>query len=62
MTEKYQSQKKKKKKLSPLKIGLLISLLLVVLLAIKIALILTAKPTISIDYVALWNKTSKPKH
>jgi len=62
MTENKNSEKPKKKKLSWWKIAILISLLLLALLTVKITLILTAKPIISVDYVALWNEISKPQN
>ncbi|MHC4617860.1 MAG: hypothetical protein ACYTEQ_08920 [Planctomycetota bacterium] len=50
----------KKKKASPFKVTLIILGLVSALLVLKIVLILTAKPTISVDYVAELSRISKP--
>ncbi|MHC4648052.1 MAG: hypothetical protein ACYTBJ_21540 [Planctomycetota bacterium] len=54
------SQAPQKKKTSRLKVALIILGLVLALLALKIVFILTAKPTITVDYVAEWNRISKP--
>jgi len=50
----------KKRKLSPAKIVLVVLAVLLSLLVLKVVLILTAEPTISLDYVAEWNRIAKP--
>ena len=54
------SQKPVKKRTSPFKVVLIILGLLLALLALKVILIMTAKPTISVDYAAELNYFSKP--
>lgn len=47
-------------KTSPLKVALILSALVLALLVLKLVLFLTAKPTISVDYVAEFNRISRP--
>jgi len=54
------SQRPAKKKTHPFKIALIIVSLLLALLVLKAVLMITAKPTISFDYVAELNQISKP--
>ncbi len=49
-----------KKKTSPLKVALILSALVLALLVLKLVLLSTAKPTISVDYVAEFNRISRP--
>lgn len=49
-----------RKKTSRLKVALIIVALLLALLVLKVILILTAKPAISVNYVAELNRVSKP--
>jgi hypothetical protein len=48
------------KKTSPLKVALILFALVLALLVLKLVLLLTAKPTISVDYVAEFNRISRP--
>lgn len=50
----------KKKRFTWWKISLAVLALVIALFALKVVLILTAKPTISVDYVAELNRLSKP--
>ncbi len=53
-------QQPAKKKTSRLKVVLIILALLFSLLVLKVILLITAKPTISVDYLAEFNRISKP--
>jgi hypothetical protein len=59
-TPKQSSRNRKRAKLSPFRIVLIVFGLLLALLLLKIVLILTAKPTISVDYLAQLNCLLKP--
>ncbi|MHC4648051.1 MAG: hypothetical protein ACYTBJ_21535 [Planctomycetota bacterium] len=54
------SQAPEKKKTSRFRVALIIFGLVLAALVLKVVLILTAKPTISVDYVAELNRLSKP--
>ncbi|GAI42251.1 unnamed protein product, partial [marine sediment metagenome] len=53
-------QQPAKKKTSRLKVVLIILALLFSLLVLKVILLITAKPTISVDYLSEFNRISKP--
>jgi len=57
---KESGQQTAKRRFSPIKIALIIVALLLALLVVKIILLITAKPTISVNYVAELNHISKP--
>ncbi len=57
-----QSSQQPAKKPSRLKIVLIIAALILALLALKLVLFLTAKPKITVDYVAEYNRTSRPQN
>jgi len=59
-TPKKSSRNRKRSKLSPFRIALIVFGALLALFVLKVILILTAKPTISVDYIAELNRISKP--
>ncbi|HUT30994.1 MAG TPA: hypothetical protein VMX13_14470 [Sedimentisphaerales bacterium] len=59
-TPKKNSNEGKKKRLSVPKVALALLGVLLAFLVLRITLILTAKPTISVDYIAELNRISKP--
>lgn len=54
------NETQRKKRFTWWKISLAVLALAIALFALKVVLILPAKPTISVDYVAEWNRISKP--
>jgi len=59
---KESSQQTAKKRFSPIKIALIIVGLLFFVFVVKIILLLTASPTISVDYLSQYNRLSKPEN
>jgi hypothetical protein len=59
-TPKQNRRNRKPKKLSPFRIALIAFGLLLSLLVLKVILVLNAKPTISVDYLAEFNRMTKP--
>jgi hypothetical protein len=59
-TPRKNSHNRKRRKLSPFRIALIVFGVLLAFLVLKITLLLTAKPTIAVDYLAEFNRMTKP--